>query len=217
MENHVLCYVKRPLITKWKRLVLTRDEPLFVYASNDKGLFRSRLKKGGVLWVISSIPNRPPELVARLNIKKVRNRDKLVNEAADFDIHLSNFLQEFPFKWVAFGKEGSKFFGHNNAETALLQSAFRAEHGNPWKIDEGATQWQSKFGNKLQAPRFICEAGRIRKWNDFPWQSTCSLIYKRKNPGLSFSVGNGVIIQKNLCVSSPMSWLSRDLCPGWIY
>lgn len=161
MENHVLCYVKRSLITKWKRLVLTRDEPLFVYASNDKGLFRSRLKNGGVLWIISSIPNRPPELVARLNIFEVKNRDKLVDEVTNSDIHLSNFLQEFPYKWVAFGKEGSQFFGHNNAETALLRSAFRAKLGNPWKIDESATKWQSNFGNKFQSPRFICEEGKF--------------------------------------------------------
>ena len=59
MENHVLSYVKRPLITKWKRLVLTRDVPVFAYGSNDDHVFAKRLKNGGTLWIIASIPNRP--------------------------------------------------------------------------------------------------------------------------------------------------------------
>lgn len=153
MENHVLCYVKRSLITKWKRLILTRDSPLFVYGSNDDRVFAARLRNGGILWVIASIPSRPPELVARLDVEFVRKRD-------DPELGINpHFCQEFPFKWLAKGKSSSEFFGHNNAESALLQSVFQPKNGKPWKIDEVADQWQGKFGQKLQSPRLICEAG----------------------------------------------------------
>ena len=155
MRNHVLCYVKRSLITKWKRLILTRDDPLFVYGSDDKRVFASRLKDGGVLWVIASIPGRPPELVARLDIEMVRERG---HPELGID---PRFLREFQYDWIAKGKDSSEFFGHNNAENALLQSAFRPKNGKPWKIDQGASHWQGKYGRKLQSPRFICEEGEF--------------------------------------------------------
>jgi len=157
MENNVLCFVQRSLITKWKRLVLTRDEPLFVYGSKDSHVFAKRLENGGNLWVIASIPNSPPELVAYINVKKVRKKNYF-----EKDSKISGLIREFPQKWIAIGKKGSEFFGHNNAESALLQLAFRPQEGNPWKIDEGATKWLARYGSdKLRSPRYICEAGEF--------------------------------------------------------
>lgn len=155
MENNVLCYVRRSLITKWKRLVLTRDNPLFVYGSNDDYIFAERLKDGGVLWVMASIPSRPPELVARLDVEMVRKRND-----PKLDIN-PRFLKEFDYTWIAKGKDSSEFFGHNNAESALLQSVFRPKNGEPWEIDKGAAQWHGKHGKKLRSSRFICEAGEF--------------------------------------------------------
>jgi hypothetical protein len=151
MGNNVLCYVQRSLITKWKRLVLTRDEPLFVYGSNDHRVFEKRLRNGGVLWVIASIPKGPPQLVARLDIEMVRKRE-------DPELNINpRFLQEFNYTWIGKGKETSEFFGHNNAECPLLQLTFLPEKRKPWKIDEHAMQWQGKYGRKLRSPRYICE------------------------------------------------------------
>ena len=70
-------------------------------------------------------------------------------------------LQAYNYDWIAKGKSSSEFFGHNDATKALLQTAFRPQKGVPWKIDVSATKWQSNFGNKLQSPRFICEAGEF--------------------------------------------------------
>ena len=154
MENNVLCYVQRSLITKWKRLVLTRDKLLFVYGSCDDHVFAKRLKNGGVLWVIASIPNHPPELVARLDVEMVRRWN---DPELDID---PRFLQKFRYRWIAKGRDNSEFYGHNNAESALLQLAFRPQEGDPWKIDEGATKWRGDYGSKkLRSPRYICEAG----------------------------------------------------------
>jgi hypothetical protein len=157
MENNVLCYVQRSLITKWKRLVLTHDEPLFVYGSDDDHVFATRLKDGGILWVIASTPGGSPELVARLDVEMVRERGN-----PELDIN-PRFLRKFEYKWIAKGKDNSEFFGHNNAEKALLQLAFGPKNGEPWKIEEGATQWQGKYGSKLQSPRYICETGELEK------------------------------------------------------
>lgn len=198
MENNVLCYIQRPLITKWKRLVLTRDDPLFVYGSNDDRVFAKRLKDGGVLWVIASIPGRPPELVARLDVGMVRKRND-----PKLDIN-PRFLQEFDYTWIAKGKDSSEFFGNNNAESALLQLALRPKKGEPWKIDDGATRWQGKYGKKLRSSRSICEVGEFKngvvslgsqplidlqkkksravfiswKWNDNKKSDMCSLAYE---------------------------------------
>ena len=183
MENNVLCYVQRSLITKWKRLVLTRDDPLFVYGSNDDRVFAKLLKDGGVLWIIASIPKHPPELVARLDVEMVRERDD-----PELDIN-PRFLQEFDFTWIAKGKDTSEFFGHNNAEKALLQLAFRPQKGKPWKIAPETTRWLGKYGSKLQSPRFICEAGEFENgvvslgsqpFNDFQKQKSRTVFLSWK-------------------------------------
>jgi len=55
MKKQVVCYIKRELISDWKRKVITHPERAFVYGSRDERVF-AKLKKDDVLWVVSPIP-----------------------------------------------------------------------------------------------------------------------------------------------------------------
>jgi hypothetical protein len=150
MENHVLCYVQRCRITDWKRLVLTHQEPSFVYGSNDDRVFRRNLKRGGTLWVVASIPGRPPELVARLSVITVAGHGDPELEALGIS---ARFLKHFSeFRWIAVGGQGSEFFGHNIAGKALLETTFESSTGNPWMLSAGSKVWRGEHGKKLQRP-----------------------------------------------------------------
>ena len=150
MENHVLSYVQRNRITDWKRLVITHEEPAFVYGSNDERVFAKHLAGGGTLWVISSILTRPPELVARLSVKTVAERNDPKLQALGVSKRFARHFAEF--KWLAVGGHDSEFFGHNVAGNALLQTTFESTHGEPWVISEGARAWRGEYAMRLQRP-----------------------------------------------------------------
>lgn len=153
MENNVLCYIQRKRLTDWKRLTITRKDSAWIFGSKDKTFFYEELKDGGILWIVSPISRRPPELVARISVKTVKRRDDpMLN---DFGIS-SRLLYHFrEWKWIAIGKENSEFFGHNNAGNALLETIFESPSGKPWLISIRAKKWHPKFGKKFQGPRKI--------------------------------------------------------------
>jgi hypothetical protein len=150
MENHVLCYVQRNRITDWKRLVITHEEPAFLYGSNDDRVFVKHLVGGGTLWVVSSIPTRPPELVARLSVNTVAKRNDPKLEALGVSKRLVRHFAEF--KWIAVGGHDSEFFGHNVAGNALLETTFESTSGEPWVLSAGVREWRGEYGMKLQRP-----------------------------------------------------------------
>ena len=157
MQNHVVCYVQRKRVTDWKRLVITHDEPVFVYGSRDDFVFPKQLKDGGTLWVISSQPDRPPALTARLSVKVVLPRQDPA--LGDFGVS-QRFLRHFSeFKWIAVGDEQSEFFGYNDAGSALLNTTFESPSGELRLLDRHAENWQTEFGSKLQRPAKVSAVG----------------------------------------------------------
>jgi hypothetical protein len=146
MPKHFVCYVQRKRITDWKRKVLTREDSAFIYGSRDNLVF-PEMKREDVLWVVSPVPNRPPEIVARLNVEIVAMRD---NPELGVSQRL---LDKFPnFIWFARGDGNSRFYGHNNAEKALMQSTFFTSTGKPWCLGKYSSGWRSEFGKRFQRP-----------------------------------------------------------------
>ena len=154
MTKNVVCYVQRKRITDWKRKVLTRDDSTFIYGSSDDYVF-AKMGSGDVLWVVASVPKRPPEIVARLDVELVAPR-------TDSKLGISEkLLSKFPkFKWFARGKGTSRFFGHNNAERAFMQSTFLTSLGKSVRLgDEDASDWQGIYGKKFRRPLEIAPSG----------------------------------------------------------
>ena len=153
MKNNVLCFIQRKRLTDWKRLTITRKDSAWIYGSKDKTVFYEELKNGGTLWIVSPIPQRPPELVARISVETVRSR----KDSALIKLGVSGrLLRHFRnWKWIALGKEDSEFYGHNNAGKALLETTFESPSGKQWLINRRAKKWHSKFGKKFQGPRKI--------------------------------------------------------------
>ena len=146
MPIQAVAYVQRKRITDWKRLVLTHPTPAFIYGSNDDRVFR-KLPKGAVLWIISSIPRSSPELVAKLQVDKVRCR-----QCPDLGIS-KELLRHFKeFRWIAKCTSNSKFFGHNDAGPTLLKTVFESSTGKAWRLADNKTQWKSEYGLRLQRP-----------------------------------------------------------------
>lgn len=163
MGIHVVCYVRRNIITDWKRLVVTHAEPAFVYGSNDDRVFGRYLNSGGILWVVASIPKYSPELVARIKVRKVVS-SKDVSSLAILGVS-SRLLRHFQqFKWIAVGEGDSEFFGHNFASDVLLRTPF-VRRGGARLLDEQATQWSGHIGAMLQRP---------------------ALVYTNEHPGAAF-------------------------------
>jgi hypothetical protein len=157
MENHIVCYIRRNRITDWKRLVITHDEPAFIYGSNDERVFVKQLEGGGTLWVVSPIPGRPPELVARLSVKAVAKRDDPKLEALGVSKRLLRHFAQF--NWIAVGGDDSEFFGHNIAGNTLLRTVFESTSGDPWVLSRGSNKWRGQYGMKLQRPTRVSNAG----------------------------------------------------------
>jgi hypothetical protein len=153
MSKQVVCYVQRQRITDWKRKVLTRSDSAFIYGSNDRNVF-AKLRSGDVLWIVAPVPQRPPEIVARLNVEVVAQRD-------DPRLGVSEkLLGKFPkWAWIAHGGEGSKFYGHNSAERAFMQSEFLTPTGKRWHLGEKSSCWKSAYGQRFQGPVEICPPG----------------------------------------------------------
>jgi hypothetical protein len=153
MPKNVVCYVQRKRITDWKRKILTRTDSAFIYGSNDKVVF-SKLKAGDVLWIVAQVPLRPPEIVARLEVEIVTLRD-------DPKLGVSEkLLEKFPqWTWIARGGKGSRFYGHNNAERAFMQSEFLTPTGKRWRLGETSAHWTDECGKRFQGPVEICPSG----------------------------------------------------------
>ena len=153
MESHVVCYVRRKVITDWKRLVIAHAEPAFVYGSNDDRVFGKSLKSGGVLWVVASIPGQPPELAARLKVRRVVS-SKDTASLAELGVG-SRLLRHFRrFRWIAVGDDTSEFFGHNSVGQALILTPFIRKSG-PEFLDSNASQWAGYLGSKLHRPALV--------------------------------------------------------------
>jgi hypothetical protein len=146
MPRHFVCYMQRDRITDWKRKSLTRDDSAFIYGSSAAPIF-SQIRQGDVLWVVSPVPERPPEIVARLDVCIAAKRE-------DPRLNVSQkLLEKFPgFTWFARGDETSRYFGHNNAECALMQSTFLTPLGKPWSLTERSAHWRSEYGKRFQGP-----------------------------------------------------------------
>lgn len=150
MASQVLCYVQRKRITDWKRLVLMQNQPVFIYGSNDGRVFANKLTKDSVLWVVSSIPGKNPELVARLELEGVWETD-----SPELGIS-KDLLRHFrEFRWIAKGTANSRFFGHNDAGPALIHTVFERISGSTWTLKNKATHWLGKYGSKFQRPALI--------------------------------------------------------------
>jgi hypothetical protein len=153
MSKNVVCYVRRRLITDWKRKVLTRTDSAFVYGSNDKNVF-AKLNPGDVLWIVASVPSRPPEIVARLEVEIVAQRDDPALGVSE------KLLKKFyKFEWIARGGKESRFFGHNNAERAFMVSEFLSSGGRRWRLGEDSCCWKSEYGIRFLRPVELCPPG----------------------------------------------------------
>jgi hypothetical protein len=147
MRKQVVCYVQRKLISDWKRKVITHPKRAFVYGSRDERVF-AKLKPGDVLWIVSPIQGRPPELAARLDIEAVApSGSGCLPIAESLERHFSDF------DYLALGGPGSVFFGHNNAGPALMQTTF----ANPisrqtWRLADLSADWKPEYGSRFIRP-----------------------------------------------------------------
>lgn len=147
MSKQAVCYVKREFIADWKRKVITHPKKAFVYGSRDERVF-TELKKGDVLWIVSPLRGRPPELVARLNIKVVA---PCGDETLQVDESLGRHFKRW--KHIARGGAGSSFFGHNNAGPALMQSTFiNPTSGAQWRLADLSEKWKPEYGRRFIRP-----------------------------------------------------------------
>ncbi|MFZ5910795.1 MAG: hypothetical protein ACOYYU_12340 [Chloroflexota bacterium] len=147
MSKQVVCYVQRKLIADWKRKVITHFERAFVYGSRDRRVF-AKLEKGDVLWIVSPVQGRPPELVARLEIEGVAPLG-----CGSLPIAESLELKFSAFDYLALGGPASVFFGHNNAGPALMQTTFV----NPtsrlqWRLSDRSADWKPEYGSRFIRP-----------------------------------------------------------------
>ena len=75
VQSQYISYVQTKRITDWKRLVITKGKLTFLYGSNDPNVF-AKITTNSILWVIESQPQRPPSLVAKLEIKEIKLLEK---------------------------------------------------------------------------------------------------------------------------------------------
>ena len=150
IESQYISYVQTKRITDWKRLVITKGKLTFLYGSRDSNIF-AKITTNSILWIIESQPQRPPSLIAKLEIKAI----KLLEEVIDTDS--SKFRHYKEFTWIAICKKTSVFFGYNNIENELLNVYFENSKGLKWRLSN-ETSWHSDFGRKLQGPRKISKS-----------------------------------------------------------
>lgn len=156
--NHVLSYVRRSVITDWKRQVFREDEPLFVFGSNDRRVI-PHMQAGDHLWIISGQPDGPPSLVARIVVDWVTPAVDVMSIPAE---RLNPFRI---WTWIVRGTDESEFFGYNDASGALLNTVFCSQSGRPRVLSASRGPWSNALGLKLQAPTLIFPAGKpFGKW-----------------------------------------------------
>ena len=138
MANHVIAYLSRPRLPVWKRITVARtDQPQFIYSSNDERVFLNEVVSGCTLWVISiPIDGWPPELTARIKVvdrgvsdskklQEFRLRFPKLKAISDIDAD-PELIAYYPEYIIVVGDSAqSRFFGHNNAEKAVLNLALQ--------------------------------------------------------------------------------------------
>lgn len=152
-SQHVIVYVKREVITHWKRLMDPREKKPFpfIYGSDDKNSFAKYVKAGSVLWVVSSTTEkRPPSLVAKLN---VIGRADITCKSYDVPMKVMKVFRDL-YKYVAVGDPlQSRFYGYNNAGPALLSLKVQWGQGKPKPLNSGGTRkWKGDYGRPLLRP-----------------------------------------------------------------
>lgn len=194
MKSQYLSYVQTKRITDWKRLVITKGNLIFLYGSNDSKIF-AKIPSNSILWIIESHPQRPPSLVAKLNVASIQ----LLEEVLDTDPEKFRHYKEF--KWIALCKKTSVFFGYNNVENELSNLYFENSIGIQWKLGNQAF-WSSDFGRKLQGTKRISNSAYAKnpvfnkyvqhekpsifmswKWKDTSYEWIKELAYKLSDAG----------------------------------
>lgn len=184
-RTHVLAYVKRSVITHWKRLMnpLTGGPFPFIYGSNDGNVFDNYVKEKSVLWVIGASPDkRPPSVVAKLEV--IGRADQTPSK--EFNIP-KKVLQVFKDKWdyVAIGHPtNSRFYGYNNASCALMSLVFRWVHtertlSREEPCPEGPCTWKSSYSTPLNSPAIIVNEPTLLYDLDRAAQRSVFISWKR--------------------------------------
>ena len=151
-------------------MVARTDRPSFLYASNDERVFLHDVVPNSTLWVIS-IPydGWPPELTARIKVadrgvvaseKGERLRGQIPGLKATGELNVDPALIAYFHKnIIAVGDpDQSEFFGHNNAERAMLDLTFVREKRLERFGDFGDC-WLPAYGQKFRRPALVADEG----------------------------------------------------------
>jgi len=171
MSGHVIAYLQRPRLPIWKRVTVARtDRPSFLYTSNDERVFLQDVVPNSTLWVIS-IPydGWPPELIARIKVvdrgvvasekgERLRGQIPGLKAAGELSVDPA-LIAYFHEDIIAVGDpHHSEFFGHNNAECAVLDLALVREKRLERLRDLG-DRWLPAYGQKFQRPVLVADEG----------------------------------------------------------
>lgn len=146
------------------------DRPVFLYASNDERVFLHDVVPCCTLWVIS-IPHDgwPPELTARIKVaergavasergERLRGRIHGLRAAGELNADPA-LIAYFHEDIIALGDpDQSEFFGHNNAERAMLDLAIIREKRLERLRDLG-DRWRPAYGEKFRRPVRVADEG----------------------------------------------------------
>ncbi len=172
-KSHLLCYVRRDRLTSWKLDSLdrgTRNHPVLAYGSRDR-TFKRFARKGNVVWVIGAYPEGPPTLEARIEISGELHKNK---------------------EWsceVKGSRDGSSFFGLNDASSAVMQLVFGSRN-SLWSLQDkySSTEWKNIYGRELQSPRRLAPFGeRINRHRSTEAEPLERLAHRAMNRSLFIS------------------------------
>ncbi len=163
-KTHLLCYIKRKLLTSWKLDSLergTRNHSVLAYGSDDP-TFARFAKKGNVLWVIGAYPDGPPTLEAKIEISGVLSKDPEYN----CDIKGS--------------RSGSGFLGLNDASDTVMQLVFKSNK-SLWSLRDkySSTVWKSIYGRNFQSPRRLAAPGECVNHHRSPGAAPLERLFCR--------------------------------------
>jgi hypothetical protein len=208
MSKQVVCYVQRKLISDWKRKIITHPQRAFVYGSRDKRVF-AKLEKGDVLWIVSPVLDRPPELVARLNVEVVA---PVGDETLEVDESLVRHFARW--KHITRGGTGSIFFGHNNAGPALMQSTFvNPSSGAMWRLSDLSEEWKPEYGSRFIRPYEIVLPGSgVSKFDSLAGSPQVFISWKQRD----HKIGDILSLAYTLADQGTMPWLDLLALPDSI-
>jgi hypothetical protein len=154
--DHVVLYMKRKFLLRWKRIVLIPDKPAFLYGSSDDTVFARRVGSGTTLWIVSPGPDkRRPVLVATMEVDRLAEI-KCGKAHPDLGVRpeiLNRFVQE-GYRWIASGPEkAGAYYGYNEAGEALRKTTFGL--GKPWTLSQRGDVWINGFYRCFQGPRAV--------------------------------------------------------------